>query len=132
MRQMCHICLPPNPSPMSLIAPRSALRSSSADFSFPSWEVLLGSNEHSIDLAKDHSEDLTVVIHLLEFFDKYGHSNGIELARRQDPLAMDLLFITQRLYGQFLNVVQEDLKDVFKTGKQDGEVDEILLQELGW
>ena len=52
---------------------------------------------------------------------------------------MDLLFVTQRLYGQFLNVgsageevVQEDLKDVFKPGKQDREVHEILLQELGW
>ena len=90
--------------------------------------------KHNLELAENHSGDLTVVGHLVNVLVIQGYSCDIETVQGRDPMALDLLFVTRTICRQFLNVgssgeevLQDDLKVILKPREQEGKVREVLL-----
>ena len=92
---------------------------------------------HNLELAENHSGDLTVVEHLVNVLVIQGYSCDTKTVQGQDPTALDLLFVTRTICGQFLNVgsseevLQDDLKVISKPREQEGKVREVLFQVFG-
>jgi len=78
---------------------------------------------YNVDLAEDHSQDISIPWCLEDYAQERGYPSSIELAFRLDA-PPDFLLVTQRAYGRFLNtgppdveeVLQDDLKDTLKSG----------------
>ena len=66
------------------------------------------------------------------------YTGSFEIPRGLNPGVMNLLFVTQRLPGKFLNrgsageeVVQDDLKGTMKSGDEEQKAHELLLPLFG-
>jgi len=91
-----------------------------------------------MELSKDGTEDITIPMGLLQILGDNGYPGGIEAALGRNPEVMDLLFVTQRIQGQFLNrgsageeVVQDDLKGIMTPGDKEQKTRELLLRLFG-
>jgi len=94
----------------------------------------------NIELKANHSQDITIIHYLGEAVHKAGGPyEAIKLAQRRDVVWYDFIFVTQRAEGPFMNVgpsgldevLQDDLKGIFKPGKEEEEASELLLREFG-
>ena len=96
---------------------------------------------HGIDLPDNHSKDLAILIHLMRGMMDRGYLDNLELVqgRDTDDAALDILVITKARLGKFRNkgpegieeVVQKDLKNIFKPGRSEKKWIEMLFQEFG-
>ena len=75
---------------------------------------------------------------LLKPMRDHGYTGSFEIPEGRNLEAMDLLFVTQRLPGKFLNrrsageeVVQDDLKGTMKSGDEEQKAHELLLRLFG-
>jgi len=93
-----------------------------------------------IELNENHSEDFTIIRYLGEYVHKAGGPyRAIKFAQRRDVAWYDFIYVTQRAEGPFMNVgpsgidevLQDDLKGIFKPGKEEEEASELLLREFG-
>ena len=94
--------------------------------------------KHGVDLSGDPSRGLTVLANMLGEVIEYGYYGNFEVVSGQDPGRFDLLFVTQRIRGQFLNVepageevLQGGFKEIMKPGELEEEVHDVLLQVFG-
>jgi len=94
----------------------------------------------NIELKANHSQDLTIIRHLGEAVHKAGGPyKAIKFAQRRDVAWYDFMFVTQRAEGPFMNVgpsgldevLQENLKDILTSGKEEEEAREMLLRKFG-
>ena len=96
---------------------------------------------HGIDIADDHSQDLRILKKLLKDMRDRGYPDNLELvqSKESDDAALDLLVVTKTRVGKFRNtgpprveeVVQEDLKNIFKPGRCEKKWIKMLSQEFG-
>lgn len=93
---------------------------------------------YNIRLNSDHSEDLTATSCLEEALQELGYDWEMEFAQNHDHQNHDLLLVTQRIHGRFMNkgpegveeVLQNDLKGILKRGKQEDVARRVLLQDF--
>ena len=95
--------------------------------------------KYNMDLAENHSQDLTIFAYLMDVLDDHGYDVcNLKIVEGQDPMEFNVLIITQRIHGKFLNVgppgeevLQDDLKDILKPGELEKKVNAVLLEALG-
>ena len=92
-----------------------------------------------MDLNPDHSEDLTVRMYLAEAIRNGDHPYDAELAQRRDVPWYDFLLVTQWTSGRFVNigpdgveeVLQDDLKNVLKSGELEDMARKVAFRDFG-
>ena len=97
--------------------------------------------QYGINLPDNHCQDLAILSHLRKDMRCSGHFDNLELvqSRETDDAALDILVITKRRSGKFQNtgpigveeVVQEDLRNIFKPGRSEMKWTRKLFQEFG-
>ena len=87
-----------------------------------------------MDLPNDHSQDLTLVLNMIITMEKHGIPANFELAWGPDPEKFDILYVTQRISGQFMNdepaAGEEVFQDCFKEVMKRGELEDVIQQGL--
>ena len=96
---------------------------------------------HGIDIADNHSQDLKILMQLMGDLWDRGYVDNLMLVQSKDTddAALDLLVVTKTRIGKFRNtgplgveeVVQEDLKNIFKPGRCEKKWIKVLSQEFG-
>jgi len=87
-------------------------------------------------IKREQAEGRKIKSHLMDVLYDCGYPGNIKIVQCQDPMALDLLFVTQMIYGKFLNVGppgEEVLQDdITKPGEQERMAHEMLFREFGW
>jgi len=95
-------------------------------FVIPYWQCWSWlQRTYNVSLKPDHSEDLTATGRLEEAINEHGYDWQVEFGQHHNVRNYDLLLVTQRVYGQFMNhgpvgeeeVLQNDLRDILTSGK---------------
>ena len=95
---------------------------------------------YNISLKPDHSQDLTATVRLEEAINERGYNWEMEFAQSGNR-NYDLLLVTQRIHGHFMNlgpegeeeVLQDNLKDILKPGEEEDVARRVLLKDFrGW
>ena len=93
---------------------------------------------YNVNLAENHSTDLTILARLVQILDANHYSCDVTIVQGQDPMELNILFPTQQIRGDFLNigppgeeVIQDNLKDVLKPGQQEERIRQVLLDMFG-
>jgi len=92
-----------------------------------------------MDVNEDGPEDLNIAAYLERDIQERGHPNDILIAPGQDEQVFDFLLVTQRARGPFLKtgptwlmeVLQDDLKDVLKSGGREEKARVMLSRDFG-
>jgi hypothetical protein len=96
---------------------------------------------HGVGLPDDHSVDFTILMYMVQDIEKYGLDTDLRLVQAQDsdPSAMDLLIVTKRICGEFINsgpagveeILEESIKNKLEPADDERNAIDALLEVLG-